>query len=122
MSYYYRHGVASLAILCLLLVLVNPMFTLGIFLFGAVAVRGYSYIPPEHPQLAERDLRGPLKKQPKKPIDDPEATMYIPELDQKFRPCCYQSARLSDKYCPCGRAVDPELIEVVASYREIEEY
>jgi hypothetical protein len=37
--------------------------------------------------------------------------VYVEELDRSFKACCYQSARLGDSYCPCGKAVDQELIE-----------
>lgn len=34
---------------------------------------------------------------------------YIPALQRRERICCYQSARLNDKYCYCGRVVPEEL-------------
>lgn len=46
--------------------------------------------------------------------DDPLRTMEfieIPELGETYNVCCYQTARLGDQYCACGRAVDQKLID-----------
>ena len=31
--------------------------------------------------------------------------IYVEELDKRLRPCCYQTYRLGEIYCPCGRVV-----------------
>lgn len=46
----------------------------------------------------------------------PEERIFVEELDQQFKLCCYQSARLGDTYCLCGRAVDQELIDLLNDY------
>ena len=37
--------------------------------------------------------------------------IYVEDLDIETRVCCYQTARLQEKFCKCGRAVNPELLE-----------
>jgi hypothetical protein len=40
----------------------------------------------------------------------PEVQMkYIPELGREIRMCCYQTARLNEAYCWCGRAIDEDV-------------
>jgi hypothetical protein len=50
------------------------------------------------------------------PFSDPEEKIFVEELDREFKLCCYQSARLGDTYCLCGRAVDKELIDLLNDY------
>ncbi|MHA2252644.1 MAG: hypothetical protein ACXAD7_19935 [Candidatus Kariarchaeaceae archaeon] len=39
--------------------------------------------------------------------------IFISKLDIKARPCCYQTARLGEQYCMCGRSVDDKLISIL---------
>ncbi len=43
---------------------------------------------------------------PKRTVQVP--TLYSPELEKDVPACCYQTARLGDSYCTCGRAI-PEV-------------
>lgn len=38
-------------------------------------------------------------------MEEKSVKIYVKELDTHLRPCCYQTYRLGEIYCPCGRAV-----------------
>lgn len=42
-------------------------------------------------------------------------TVFVKSLGKEFDICCYQSARLQDKYCMCGKAVDQELMKTLSA-------
>lgn len=57
-----------------------------------------------HPENEDENLE---KKEDK--ID----TIFVDKLDENIRICCYQTARLAEKYCKCGRAINDELMNAL---------
>jgi len=41
--------------------------------------------------------------------------IYLKQLDKQIKVCCFQTARLGERYCYCGRAVSQEVLDVVES-------
>ncbi len=50
------------------------------------------------------------EKSPKMKVK--EGFVFVPELGREVRTCCYQSARIGDRYCVCGRVVDDDLLSL----------
>ena len=58
------------------------------------------------------------KSNPFQRIDNPQSSVdmkFIDELDREVRMCCYQTARLNEAYCWCGRAIPTDLSNIFAS-------
>ena len=88
----------------------HSMYLLTILIFGITLytlesdTNSYRYtMYPKRKQLLEEGSKEKIK------VVNAIPTKYIPELDQEFLVCCYQSARLDELYCECGRIVPNEL-------------
>jgi len=41
-------------------------------------------------------------------------TLYVEALKRDINICCYQTARLGEKYCPCGLAISDDVISMIS--------
>ncbi|MHA2250237.1 MAG: ABC transporter substrate-binding protein [Candidatus Kariarchaeaceae archaeon] len=47
------------------------------------------------------------------PESENDERIYLSSLGLKVRPCCYQTARLAENYCMCGRYVDQTMKQLI---------
>lgn len=114
---YLISGSAFFVISSLLSILVqNIFFTIVAFVLPTIllikGIRGYNV---KITRWYENQLNSSKQRNETKVEGIPDGvprTIYVKALGAEFNNCCYQTARIGEIYCICGRAVSKDLIQI----------
>lgn len=103
---YFGAGVSILGLI--LLVSTNNPAMLSIFIFGLGVIVFGSYLKSESKErkVGSSRMMGSARSFGSIHRDPQDQLIYSNILKTKVHPCCYQSARLNDQYCACGRVIE----------------
>ena len=90
-------------------------FFLVAFLATGIATYSHSLVKEKRrlgllPDRSSVSSRDPRLSSPPQVFPASSEKIFVKKLGRAVRSCCYQTARLGDQYCICGRAIEPDLL------------